>query len=118
MGLPPTPEDVHKLHEVSEVQTSDRLQGYLEAVAKDAAAVLALPGVKLDLDGTLNTHILQDAIEEARVAKTDYELECIAKANEISCKAHETLIRKARELKSEYEAGALFEYICKHEGYV
>lgn len=117
MGLPPTTEHVAKTHDVTSVKTTDQLDEELKSASAAAShsPVLTLTGVKLgsmDYDDT----ILLDAIEEARLTKTDSELERIAKANELSSKAHEHLIRHVRELKSEFEAGALFEYRCKHEG--
>lgn len=114
MGLPPTVEEVAKTHDVSTVKTTEALDSVLKSAP---SPVLTLTGVKLD-SVQYDDSVLLDAIEEARLVKTESELERLAKANDLSSKAHEHLIRHVRELKSEYEAGALFEYRCKHAGSV
>ena len=59
---------------------------------------------------------LKEAIEECRVVKDDYEIALMKKANDISAKAHEAVLRNARHAKNERELAAIFVERCSALG--
>jgi Xaa-Pro dipeptidase len=59
-----------------------------------------------------DTSRLQPAMDAARVIKSPYELKMIRKANAISAKAHENVLRSIRNLTNETEVEAIFTATC------
>lgn len=116
MGLPPTLEEVQKTHSVDSVQTDDKLKDYLRDLMKKNTRLFSLPGtpspIQVDIE---NSDILRDAIGEARLTKDAEEIALMRQANVISSNAHEQVMRAVGrgEVKSEFQAQALFEFECK-----
>ena len=59
-----------------------------------------------------NLNVLKEAIEVARVVKSEYELALIGKANEVSAEAHTAVLKKVKHAKNERELEAVFLGTC------
>ena len=122
MGLPPTIDEVQRTHNVDKVQETGSISEHISALLKqDGSQLFLLPWTKspVSAKASENTTLLRDAIAEARLTKTPEEIALLREANEISSRAHESVMRAVGrgELRSEYEAQALFEFECKRKGY-
>ena len=58
----------------------------------------------------LDTEVLLPAMDRCRAIKDHYEVACIRKANDISAKAHRSVLRNVRHLKNEAQIQGIFEY--------
>ena len=153
---PPTPEVASKTHDVNRVDHPDNLEQTLHDLIRSPADSILhiLPNdvtlfPKLLLDPatveetsslTITDKYLLPALHQARLIKTPEELQLIKKANEISSRAHETVMRvlgaavrgaiargkgagETRPLlpgewliEKEAEAEAIFVASCRREG--
>ena len=154
---PPTLEDASKTHDVRRVDHPDNLKNALQVLTKSHADSILhilpndptlfpkLPLAFMELDTassevTITDEYLLGALHQARLIKTPEELQLIKRANEISSRAHETVMRvlgaavrgaiiaardvgKTRPLlpgewliEKEAEAEAIFVASCRREG--
>jgi Xaa-Pro dipeptidase len=155
---PPTLDVASKTHDVSRVDHSDNLKDALRALydstansilhilPNDPALFPRLPLESMTLDAssspkvTITDEYLLNALHKARLIKTPEEQQLIKKANEISSRAHETVMRvlgaavrgaiikangagETRPLlpaewliEKEAEAEAIFVASCRREG--
>lgn len=60
--------------------------------------------------------VVREAIEVCRSVKDDYEIAMIGKANQISSKAHEEVLKRVRHAKNERELEAVFLGNCIADG--
>jgi len=117
-GLPVTKDEALKRWEVDEVRYVADVNASLthfgtstESVPK--TTVFAIPEqvsdhiTFLEFDDK-NLNVLKEAIDVARVVKTEYEVALIAKANEVSAEAHTAALRKIKHAKNEREIEAVF----------
>ena len=153
---PPTPKVASKTHDVTRVDHPDNLtktlhdltksspDSILHILPKDSALLPAVPRELTTLAASSQVKVtdqyLLPALHQARLVKTPGELELIKKANEISSRAHEAVMRvlgaavrgkiakgegagKTRPLlpgewliEKEAEAEAIFVASCRREG--
>lgn len=114
-GLPLSPEEVARQLDVDQVFDLSHFEKILNKLAPSTIHVL--PNYDLpELTDSYNKSekYLLMACQEARLTKTSHEIELIQKANDISSRAHEGVMRSlgSGNLKSEYEAAAVFNYYC------
>ena len=121
-GLPVSAEEAREQWEVDEVKYTNDVNSTLAHLGASTAAVpkttiFAIPTqvseniTFLEFDNK-NLSILKEAIEVSRAVKTEYELALIAKANEISSKAHRVVLEKVRRAENERELEAAFLATC------
>lgn len=155
---PPTKEVAAQTHNVTHVDHSsalpDAIHGILKAfpditfhtLPKSSPLFPVLPEQYIGLTATRNVPVtdeyLLSALHRARLTKDEDELALIQKANEISSRAHETVMRVLGQgvigaikrakgagvdrpllpsewlIQKEAEAEALFVASCRREGYV
>lgn len=157
---PPTPEAALETHQVTSVDHPASLpevikdfatafpEALFHTLPRDSALFPKLAGEYTDLvlsanssggQGTVTDMYLLEALHQARLIKTDYEIEKIRKANAISSRAHETVMRvlgaavkgkisQAPDgrpslpgewlIEKEAEAEAIFVASCRREGSV
>ncbi|MBN4072246.1 aminopeptidase P N-terminal domain-containing protein [Flavobacteriales bacterium AH-315-E23] len=73
--------------------------------------------IKMDSTGlNINTILLKEMMSSLREVKVAEELVLLRKAIDITCLAHERLMREIKVGQAEYEAEALIEYVFKSEG--
>jgi len=118
--MPLTPEEVHKTFDGSRVAT---LAEYSEVLKQlPTKTIHTLPGYPLpkesETEFTSSDKHLLTACQRARLTKTAVEIDLIQMANDISSKAHEGVMRAlgGGDLKTEYEASAIFSYHCARKG--
>ncbi|KAI7901048.1 peptidase M24, structural domain-containing protein, partial [Cokeromyces recurvatus] len=119
MGMPDSLEELKAKYDVDEVVYVDQLAQHLLS----ASIVYTLPITKTDkLDSEIKlcsseeSKKLHTAFAEARAIKSDWEIEIIRKANEISSNAHVKLMKASQEGASETQLHALFLYECHRYG--
>ncbi|KAL2912054.1 hypothetical protein HK105_208483 [Polyrhizophydium stewartii] len=118
MGPPPTAPQVQAKYAVDSVLTTDKLPEVLAGAGlihvMEAAELPANVASAAAARGTVVTdEFLRTAITEARVIKSEGELELMRKAARISGEAHIALMKAVRPGQgSEREMQALFEYTC------
>lgn len=119
-GNPLTCTEVKKEFGVSECMTMDSLEDLLvnfqEIHVVEKSEFPA--GLASNASFTLVDHVLKLAIQEARVFKSEIELEFMRKACEISSEAHVSLMKAAKQYpgKSERFYSSLFAYECSVRG--
>lgn len=125
-GLPVMKDEALEKWEVDEVRYVADVNASLahigaatEAVPK--TTIFAIPEQVSDHISFLefdekNLDVLKEAIEVARVVKSEYELALIAKANEVSTEAHTAALRKVKHAKNEREVEAVFLGTCIANG--
>jgi len=120
MGLPASLKVVKETHNVDEVKTTDDLSSHLQELLKQEDVTLFhFKDVKTPVEiAKTETSNLLDAIQEARIVKTDFEIELMRHANKLSSAAHEKLMKATAsgKVKREDEGAAFFEYECKRYG--
>lgn len=113
--MPLSAQEIQKELDVTRVQT---MNSFNEVVSNlPTSALHVLPGATLPglADGiTLDDKELLMACQYARLTKTPAEINLIQRANDISSRAHEDVMRAlgSGQVASEYEASALFSYSC------
>ncbi|KAI9650343.1 hypothetical protein NHQ30_000356 [Ciborinia camelliae] len=118
-GLPVSPEEALELYDVDEVLTTDTVNAHL-ALPNQTKVWAIAPQISTHItflefpqkDFTL----LKEAIEEARVRKSEYEVALIRKANEISTVAHTAVLKAVKHAKNERELEGLFIKECIARG--
>ncbi|KAF7865836.1 hypothetical protein EAF04_006001 [Stromatinia cepivora] len=118
-GLPVSPEEALALYDVDEVLTTDMINAHL-ALPNQSKVWAIAPQISTHItflefpqkDFTL----LKEAIEEARVRKSEYEVALIRKANEISTISHTAVLKAVKHVKNEMELEALFIKECIANG--
>ncbi|OAV91718.1 hypothetical protein PTTG_07275 [Puccinia triticina 1-1 BBBD Race 1] len=116
-GLPETTTQIHaRLGDLTAVKYKTQLPGHLSSVQKGKTAVITLPTTSHELASSDPT--LLAAIQEARVVKTDEEIQLIAHANQISSAAHTSImcLIRNRALHSESDAEIVFRSECHRRG--
>ncbi|KNF02752.1 hypothetical protein PSTG_04038 [Puccinia striiformis f. sp. tritici PST-78] len=130
-GLPETREQIHgRLKDLSAVKYKNELASYLKNTIPTTHTTTPTPTI-LSLATTSTTNTISDqftisyndskllnAIREARVIKTDQEIQLIAHANQISSDAHTSLMKSVhhRKITSESDAEILFRSDCHRRG--
>ncbi|KAA1087111.1 hypothetical protein PGT21_022764 [Puccinia graminis f. sp. tritici] len=117
-GLPETTQQVHtRLADLTGVKYKTELPGHLSTVQKSQAGrVITLPTIAHELASP--DPKLLEAIREARVIKTEQEIELIAHANQISSSAHTAVMALIHHqaLEAESDAEILFRSECHRRG--
>ncbi|KAK4667736.1 uncharacterized protein QC764_001330 [Podospora pseudoanserina] len=122
-GLPVSTEEALSNWDVDEVKYTNEINATLAHVgaSKDNATLYAIPHqvsekvTFLEFDHK-NFSILKEAIEVTRVVKDEYEIAMIGKANQISSRAHELVMKKVKHVKNERELEAVFLAECISNG--
>ncbi|KAK6096016.1 hypothetical protein MT418_003890 [Batrachochytrium dendrobatidis] len=124
MGTPPTAAQIQAKYQVDRVLTEDKLADALSIA--DTIHVIASGELLQSSSDAIaaNVHAekecteyLATAIHEARMIKSEAELECMRKAAQISGEAHIALMKAVCPGQgSEQELHALFEYTCFKNG--
>jgi Xaa-Pro dipeptidase len=148
---PPTIDEATRTHNVSRVAHSDELHSAIQAVTTELPDAVfhtlpknspLFPTLPPDLVSSSTDLYLLPALHRARLIKTPEELDAIRKANEISSRAHETVMRVLGQgvrgliakgpsagetrpllpgewlIEKEAEAEAIFVASCRREGAV
>lgn len=127
-GRGSTPDEALEKYDIDSVHWSNAVADYVEfwmtqhegdvyILHPDQAVI---PGH--DKSPRVNYTKLQTAIDAARVRKDEHEIKLIRKANEISAKAHENVLRNVLKFKNEAQVEAIFLDTCvaadaKHQAY-
>ena len=125
-GLPVTKDEALKKWEVDEVRHVADVNASLahfgtSTESSPKTTIFAIPEqisdhiTFLEFDEK-NLEVLKEAIEVARVVKSEYELALIAKANEVSTEAHTAVLKKVKHVKNERELEAVFLGTCIANG--
>lgn len=118
--MPLNPEEVGKELDVSDVQYLSKLKDTFASLPTKTIHVLDSQTLPSEIgDGyTPVTKYFLMACETARLRKTPAEIDLIQKANDISSRAHEGVMKAigAGDMKSEWEASAIFSYYCARGG--
>jgi Xaa-Pro dipeptidase len=121
-GLPVSAEEAKEKWDVDEVEYVTQVNAALARFGASSSdvpktTIFAIPEQIseqisfLEFDNK-NLDILKEAIEVARVVKSDYELALIGKANEISTDAHTAVLKHVKKVKNERELEAVFLGTC------
>ena len=120
LGHVPDADEAKRLYGFSRVMYMDQLpaaikqarNGYRKAYADDAAFKKAKPALGLPNKAAA----LRDALDELRACKTPGELALMKRANEVTGKAHEEVMKRTRAGMKEYQVQSIFESRCLSEG--
>ncbi|KAK5989670.1 putative Xaa-Pro aminopeptidase [Cladobotryum mycophilum] len=122
-GLPVTIDDALKMYDVDEVKLTTEVNATLThlAQANPNSTVFAINGQVSDHISFIefadkDFTLIKGAIEVSRVAKDEYEVAMIRKANDVSALAHKAVIEKAKHAKNERELEAVFLERCVANG--
>ena len=121
LGHVPGPAEARKLFGVSRVLYSDQLPDAAAKAARGSRRVYATEkawqAASAALNGASNKpEELEDALSELRAVKNEGELALLKRANEVSGRAHEAVMRAVRPGMREYQAQAVFEAECLKAG--
>ncbi|RAL59546.1 hypothetical protein DID88_006540 [Monilinia fructigena] len=118
-GLPLSPEEALARYDVDEVLTTDTINTHLAKPNQSKVWAIA-PQISAHITflefSQKDFTLLKEAIEEARVRKSAYEVALIRKANEISNVAHTAVLKAVKHAKNERELEALFIKECIAQG--
>lgn len=119
-GLPETTDNALAKYDVDEVKYTTEVNPTLAHLAS-RTTVYAIPDQVSDHVTFLgfenrNFAVLKEAIEVCRIAKDDYEVGLIKRANEISTEAHHAVLKRARTAANEQELEAVFLERCVANG--
>lgn len=114
-GLPVSAEEALQKWDVDEVKYTNEINATLAHVgaSKQKGTIFAIPNqvsekvTFIEFDEK-NFSVLKEAIEVTRVVKDEFEVAMIGKANDISSRAHESVMKKVRHVRNECELEALF----------
>lgn len=122
-GLPVTAEEAIQKWDVDEVKYTNDINATLAhlGTAKKPRTVFAIANQVSEKVTFLEFEnkdfsTLKEAIEVTRVVKDEFELAMIAKANAISSRAHELVMKKVRDAGNERELEAVFLAECISKG--
>jgi Xaa-Pro dipeptidase len=123
-GLPLSPEEAAKLHDVDRVLYTTDVNATLASIASaQGGKTLAFAieeqiseGVDFNGFAEAKLSILKDVIGDARVVKDAYEVALLRKANDISAKAHIAAIKASKTATNEREMEAAFLSACIANG--
>ncbi|KAG0244519.1 peptidase M24, structural domain-containing protein [Mortierella sp. GBAus27b] len=110
MGMPPSQEELHSKYEADEIRWSTELLDAINSSGASTLYVLRQEDAPKGVSLAVNTEALKDAIVNARIYKSAYEIESMRKINHISSNAHVALMKAAKKAQSEVELDALFRY--------
>ncbi|OZJ02587.1 hypothetical protein BZG36_03656 [Bifiguratus adelaidae] len=120
MGLPPTLEELVQKYDVDEAYYSDQLESQLEKLSPSVIHVFDVYDLSKSFPAAWRSNLvyekLRTALAEARVFKTEWEIEALRKINIISSEAHIELMKSIRPGMTEGELYALFQYHAARKG--
>ncbi|KAL7752963.1 hypothetical protein RI367_001414 [Sorochytrium milnesiophthora] len=136
IGVPPSLKDFADQYDVHHVQHNDHLEETLKSLQPDVVHVLRTDDETVDKLGAFKTKasnkLLPDALITARLTKTQYEIDTMRRANDISSKAHVAVFEACgkyiakqqqhqangnkTEGESEMTLEAVFRYECHRRG--
>lgn len=113
-------EEASTIYDVDDVKCSTEvLQQVSDHVSNNRASVIFTIADQISIkdriglsSSNINSTVLKDVVERARVVKDDFEIAIMKKANHISCLAHEYVMRNASNAKNEAELEAIFLEYC------
>ncbi|RDA87246.1 hypothetical protein CP532_1356, partial [Ophiocordyceps camponoti-leonardi (nom. inval.)] len=119
-GSTPSPDECMKRFDVDRVCLVDGLESYVDEYREShpSAPIYILDGKqkpRSDRD-VFEDMALKDAMDRARVVKTEYEISMIRKANDISSAAHRAVASSLSRLRSERDVEAVFQATCTSHG--
>jgi Xaa-Pro dipeptidase len=121
-GRSPSLEWCRERFDVDEVRWSADLKDCLGKVIGEAQTLFVLHEQTPPLLKSLREKLvvdhehLQPAIDRARVVKTDYEVELLRHACDISSEAHRSVLRRFKSLQNECEVEAIFRAVSLAHG--
>ncbi|KAG0339696.1 hypothetical protein BG004_006704 [Podila humilis] len=110
MGMPPTEAELLAKYDVDEIVWSTDLVSAINGSGASTLYALRESDVPKDISLKTNTDSLKEALINARLYKSAYEIEAMRKINHISSNAHVALMKAAKHAQSEVELDALFRY--------
>ncbi|KAG0035750.1 hypothetical protein BGZ81_000043 [Podila clonocystis] len=110
MGMPPTEAELLAKYDVDEIVWSTDLVSAINNSGASTLYALRESDIPKDISLKANTDLLKEAIVNARLYKSAYEIEAMRKINHISSNAHVALMKAAKKCQSEVEIDALFRY--------
>lgn len=118
--MPLTPEEVAEKLDVTSVRDMTAFHSSRDQLPADTIHVLPtynLPGETPSRFSTTDEY-LRMSCQEARLTKTAAEIDLIQRANDITSRAQEGVMKACGggETRSEYEAEAVFAYYCARKG--
>lgn len=115
-------DDAQEQYDVDLVRFTSDLENFVTLwMAKNHGHIFILHPDQSPLPGAkqppiVNSTELKHAMNAARVIKDDHEIGLIRKANEISARAHRTVLEKVHTYTNETDVEALFVDVCMHAG--
>ncbi|ORX95336.1 hypothetical protein K493DRAFT_282905 [Basidiobolus meristosporus CBS 931.73] len=116
IGQPETNDQLKQRYDVDEVKYTDELVDTLKNLSPSIIHVLTGTDVTHLGDFQADDSKLTEALEEARMYKSEFELEIMRVSNQISSEAHLALMKNIKPGMNEREMQALFEYECNRRG--
>jgi len=116
-GRDPSASELLNKYDVDEIRWAPELLSLINKSGASTLYTLHVHEVPEGLAlGTVNSSLLKEAIVDARIHKSAYEIELMRKINLVSSNAHVVLMRAAKECESETELDALFRYETGRRG--
>jgi Xaa-Pro dipeptidase len=126
LGATPSKVECEERYEVDQVKYNTGIDGYVSKwVQQNSDGIVLIlhprqvPQVlkrdewkDLKEKGVINSTLLQPAMDAARVIKSEYEIEQIRRANDISSAAHRRVLETLVTAKNETEIHGIFEGSC------
>ncbi|KAK9722260.1 hypothetical protein K7432_002801 [Basidiobolus ranarum] len=118
IGSPETNEQLKERYDVDEVKYTDDLTVFLKELSPKSVYVLNGTDAShlAEFQASVEETKLEEALKEARMFKSEFELEVMRISNKISSDAHIALMKKIKPGMNERELQALFEYECNRHG--
>ncbi|KAI9233028.1 MAG: peptidase M24, structural domain-containing protein [Podila humilis] len=110
LGKPLTESELLAQYDVDEIRSSDDLVKVLNGSNASTLHTLRKEDVPAGVYLTVDTTRLADALVNARIYKSAYEIEHMRKINHISSNAHIECMKRAKHCKNETELEAIFRY--------
>ncbi|ORX94534.1 hypothetical protein K493DRAFT_221107 [Basidiobolus meristosporus CBS 931.73] len=118
IGMPETNEELKERYDVDEVRYADTLTATVKELSPKCVHVLANTDTSLlgEYQSGADDSKLLEALQEARMFKSEFELEIMRISSKISSEAHVSLMKSIKPGMNERELQALFEYECNRRG--
>lgn len=110
LGTPLTESELLVQYDVDEIRSSSDLVKVLNGSNVSTLHTLRREDVPAGVHLTIDTTRLADALVNARMYKSAYEIEHMRKINHISSNAHIECMKRAKHCKNETELEAIFRY--------
>ncbi|KXN64786.1 Creatinase/prolidase N-terminal domain-containing protein, partial [Conidiobolus coronatus NRRL 28638] len=119
IGLPAPLSSVQEKYDVDQVLYASELDSFVEKLNPSTVHVFTevIDAKAVEkYESKFERDNIKVALEEARMVKTEYEIELLLEANRIASEAHVELFKGTKANMNERELHALFAYTCHRQG--